>query len=160
MLRLPHYPPNREEAAAIPEHAAHEQPTDAELADAFWSVSKTLRRQSMVGLAAWDLSPSHARALRAIASGDPVRLSALAERLRIAARSATEVVDTLAERGLAERRTDPADRRATLVALTDAGRELQEAMRAARAEEAGRLFGRLPEADRAELLRILRTLHA
>lgn len=154
MLRLPHYRLNCEEVAAIPESV----PTDAELADALWSISRTLRRQSMASLSEWDLSPSHVRALRAIASGDPLRLSALAERLHIAARSATEVVDTLEHHALAERRTDPDDRRATLVALTDRGRALQEAMRTARAEEAGRLFSRLSAGDRRELIRILREL--
>ena len=50
-----------------------------------------------------------------------MRPGALAEHLRIAPRSATEVVDDLQERGLVERAPDPADRRATLVRLTEAG---------------------------------------
>jgi DNA-binding MarR family transcriptional regulator len=87
-----------------------------------------------------------------------LRPGELAEHLRIAPRSATEVVDDLQERGLVERRPDPADRRATLVALTAAGAEVGEAIRAARQAEADRFFGSLSEQDRAELTRILRTL--
>ncbi len=88
----------------------------------------------------------------------PRRLSELAEHLRIAARSATEVVDDLQERGLAERRPDPADRRATLVTLTGAGVAAGEAIHAARHAEAERFFGALNATDRAELSRILRKL--
>ena len=75
-------------------------------------------------LAEWDVTPSQARALAVLRRGGPQRLGELAEHLRIAPRSATEVVDALAERGLVERRPDPADRRATLVALTAHGEEV------------------------------------
>ena len=159
MLRLPHELLNGEEVVVIPEPALPaEGPTAAQLADALWSVTRSLRRRSMAGLAEWDLSPSHARALRAITAGDPLRLSALAERLRIAPRSATEVVDALAERGLAQRLADPDDRRATLLAVTPKGRALQESIEAARAEQAERLFSRLSALDRTELARILQKL--
>ena len=90
----------------------------------------------------------------------PVRLGTLSEHLRIAPRSATEVVDTLAAAGLVERRPDPADRRATLVALTARGTEVTGAIRAARAAEADDFFARLDDADRATLTEILRKLRA
>ena len=74
----------------------------------------------------------------------PQRLGELAEHLRIVPRSATEVVDALAERGLVERKPDPADRRATLVALTSEGEEVATAIRAARKSGAGSLFASCP----------------
>jgi len=92
--------------------------------------------------------------------GGPLRLSDLAERLRIVPRSTTEVVDALEAAGLAERRPDPADRRATLVALTARGTEVAEAARTARAAGAARFFATLSPADRADLARILTTLGA
>src|SRR6185312_10908971 len=95
------------------------------------------------------------RALAVLHRGGPQRLGELAERLRIAPRSATEVVDALAERGLVERRPDPADRRATLVALTAHGEEVSAAIRAARKTGAGSLFARLPPPDQEELARLL-----
>ena len=62
-----------------------------------------------------------------------MRPSVLAERLHIAARSATEVVDALEARGLVERAPDPDDRRATLVRPTEAARsELAEVDRVRR----------------------------
>lgn len=128
------------------------------LAETFWSVARRLRHQSKRTLEPWEINPGHARALAVLMRHGAVRLSTLAEHLRIAPRSATEVVDGLAERGLVERRPDPVDRRATLVALTGAGERVGEAIRVARAAEAERFFGALDPADRAELTRILRRL--
>jgi DNA-binding MarR family transcriptional regulator len=109
-------------------------------------------------LAPWELSPHQARALRVVCSRDGVRLSELAEALRIAPRSATEVADGLQERELVQRAADPADRRAVVLRATDAGRQVQREVDDARAADAAELFGRLPAADRAELARILRSL--
>jgi DNA-binding MarR family transcriptional regulator len=125
------------------------------LADAFWAVARQLRETSQAILAPWDITPGHLRALRVLSRHGPIRLSALSGRLHIAPRSATEVVDALESRGLAGRRPDPSDRRATLVELTGPGRDVLDAIRAARGTEAERLFGRLSPADRADLARIL-----
>ncbi|WP_375484205.1 MarR family winged helix-turn-helix transcriptional regulator [uncultured Jatrophihabitans sp.] len=130
------------------------------LAEAFWAVARQLRRGSRDALAPWGISPSHGRALMVIARLGPIRLSALSDHLRIAARSTTEVADALEERGLVRRLPDPTDRRATLVELTDAGRELVHAMHASRSAEAEAVFGALGEKDRAALARILAALRA
>jgi DNA-binding MarR family transcriptional regulator len=87
-----------------------------------------------------------------------MRLSDLAELLRIAARSTTEVVDSLEDKGLLARQPDPHDRRATLVALTEPGIALGEAIRSSRGTEAERVFDRLSTTDRAHLARILKKL--
>ncbi|WP_435205752.1 MarR family winged helix-turn-helix transcriptional regulator [Micromonospora sp. bgisy143] len=131
---------------------------DESLAETFWAVASRLRRQAREALAPWDVTPSQARALGVLGRHGEVRPGTLAEHLRIAPRSATEVVDDLQARGLVERRPDPADRRATLVALTAEGTRISAAIRAARRAEADRFFGHLPDADRSELTRILRTL--
>jgi DNA-binding MarR family transcriptional regulator len=133
---------------------------DEPLVEAFWAVNRRLRAMAQEALAEWDVTPSQARALAVLRRGGPVRLGDLAERLRIAPRSATEVVDALQERGLVERRADPGDRRATLVALTAHGAGIAAAIRAARSSGAGSLFARLPDTDRAELARILGALRA
>lgn len=128
------------------------------LSEAFWSVAGRLRRQSLETLAPWDITPSQSRAIGVLMHHDVIRLSELSDHLRIAPRSTTEVVDALEGRGLIERRPDPHDRRATLVALTDEGNRVGSAIRAARAEEAEAFFGTLSETDRANLARILRKL--
>ncbi|MDG4810369.1 MarR family winged helix-turn-helix transcriptional regulator [Micromonospora sp. WMMD1120] len=131
---------------------------DESLAETFWAVASRLRRQTRDALAPWEITPSQSRALGVLARHGEVRPGTLAEHLRIAPRSATEVIDDLQTRGLVERRADPTDRRATLVALTAEGERLAAAIRTARRAEADRFFGHLGDGDRAELARILRTL--
>ena len=128
------------------------------LAEAFWSLARQLRRASLESLACWDITPSQSRALRVLKRDGVMRLSGLAEHLRIAARSATEVVDSLEAKNLIERRPDPHDRRATLVGLTAPGIALGEAIRSSRGTEAERVFDRLSTTDRAHLARILNEL--
>jgi DNA-binding MarR family transcriptional regulator len=68
------------------------------------------------------------------------------------------VVDALVEARLVERRPDPDDRRAILVAPpTGRGEEVAAGIRAARAAEAEGFFAHPDEADRASLARILRS---
>jgi DNA-binding MarR family transcriptional regulator len=125
------------------------------LSEIFWSVARQLRGASQETLAPWDITPAHLRALRTLGHHGAMRLSDLSGRLHIAPRSATEVVDALESRDLVRRRADPGDRRATLVEVTEHGAEVMEAIRAARGNDAERLFGRLSPADRADLARIL-----
>jgi DNA-binding MarR family transcriptional regulator len=131
---------------------------DATLSEAFWSVAHQLRHRTRVALEPWDLSPSLARALSVLARHGDMRLSGLADHLRIAARSATEVADDLETRGLAERHPDPDDRRATLLVLTGQGRETAEAIKAARRKEGENVFSALTAAEQDELGRLLRKL--
>jgi DNA-binding MarR family transcriptional regulator len=180
MLRLPHYEDNEHLCYGIPvaerggPHLGDDPgfstapgtpdgtpdgalvgTTDEGLSDAFWAVARRLRHLSRETLGPIDITPGQSRALRVLDRDGPIRLNTLADQLRIAPRSATEVVDILEERGLAERRPDPHDRRATLVALTAEGRRLGGLIRTARRTEAERLFGGLSPSDRRTLARIL-----
>lgn len=130
------------------------------LAESFRAVARDLRRRTLAALEPWDVTPSQARALGVLGRHGAMRLRDLAAHLRIAARSATEVVDDLAERGLAERQPDPDDRRATLVRLTGKGAGTAAAIRSARTAGAEGLFAALDDADRAELARILARLRS
>jgi DNA-binding MarR family transcriptional regulator len=130
----------------------------AALGDLLMRAARTLRRRFSAVLEPWELSPHQARALRVVTAGNGVRLSELAEALRIAPRSATEVADGLQDRGLVERAADPSDRRAVVLTATAAGRQVQREVDDARAADAAELFARLSAADRADLTRILRIL--
>ncbi len=131
---------------------------DESLSEAFWGVARQLRRQSTRTVAPWDITPGQARALAVLTHATAIRLSDLADRLHIAPRSTTEVVDGLEERGLVERQADPTDRRATLIALTEEGSKVAEAIRLARSAEAEAFFGTLSASDQAHLSRILAQL--
>lgn len=135
--------------------------TGDSLGEAFGAAARRLRSASMSSLATWDVTPSQMRAVRVLTHHDGgVRSSELAHHLRIAPRSATEVVDALEGKGLVERSPDPHDRRATLVSLTPRGQELSEQVRRARGVEYERFFERLSRSDRAHLERILGRLLA
>ncbi|HET6392262.1 MAG TPA: MarR family transcriptional regulator [Blastococcus sp.] len=129
-----------------------------ELGELLMRASRAQRRRWRDVLAPWDLSPHQARALAVVCERDGVRLSDLAEALRIAPRSATEVADGLQERGLVERTPDPGDRRAVILRPTGEGRRIRGEIGAARAADSSELFARLSPDDRDALARILRTL--
>lgn len=85
------------------------------------------------------------KALLWLAEG-PLSLSELADAVQVDAPYATLIVDNLQDRGLVERRTDPADRRRKLVALTPEGRQAaQRALRVRREPPPG--FARLSPAE-------------
>lgn len=152
-------------------------PTDdaPDLGELFHAAFRGLRRTWAEQLAPWELTPHQWRALMTLlrgrrgdpASGGPaagaddcavpgdVRLKDLAERLRIAPRSATEVVDQLEAKGLVRREPDPTDRRATLIVATAAGQQLFADVQAERRDKSNEYFARLGAQDRAELARIL-----
>lgn len=86
-------------------------------------------------------------------------ISKLAKNLLVHATTATLATDRLEARGLLKRSPHPTDRRATLVSITDAGRELvRDASLGLEAFEYG-LSG-TSKADRAELVEVLSRLRA
>lgn len=155
------------------EPSAHSDYSD--LSDQLHAVNRRLRRGWSDQLAPFDLSPHQFRALAALVRSqqhrqhnhrqpehdghhghaDGMRLSEIADRLRIAPRSCTEVVDLLEAKQLVARGPDPADRRATRVAATDQGRRVFDAVRAERRQQAEEFFAVLESDDRAELSRLL-----
>src|SRR3954451_17369785 len=117
-------------------------------------VARALRRRWARGLGP-DLSPHDARALRVIGHHGPTRLGVVADHLRIAARSATDVVDRLESRGLVQRSPDPADRRAMTVSLTALGTSVLAEVDEARRVGAEEFFGALSDRERTSLATIL-----
>jgi DNA-binding MarR family transcriptional regulator len=143
------------DAAVEPEKPEDGEPTLAELVTA---LAGRLRAAWRDGLAPYGLSPHQGRALLVVALNPGLRPTDLATRLRIAPRSATEVVDGLVAAGLLDRRPDPQDRRAVLLSLTDEGHRQVRAIRVSREEAAETLFDTIPPRDRQQLRRILSAL--
>jgi DNA-binding MarR family transcriptional regulator len=76
------------------------------------------------------MTPTQRLALIEIANVGPLRLRNLASRMDTTAATASRAVDTLEDYGFVERRTDPNDGRATLIAVTTKGRRWSERRRA------------------------------
>lgn len=130
------------------------------LADRFLMVARRIRRRQMRALEPLGVNPSQARALRVLArTGTPLRSGTLAERLRIQARSGTEVIDSLVGAGLATREPDPADRRAVQVSLTEDGWDLARRIADVQTAASADFFDALPEPDREALRSLLDQLN-
>ena len=97
-------------------------PSDLELAalvermvgELWWQVSSELPSE---------LSRTSASLLKHLFDQGPQRVTSLAAREQVAQPTMSMIVKRLGARGLVERRNDPADRRATLVAITPLGEE-------------------------------------
>ena len=124
--------------------------------DLVMALARRVRREHADSLAGWDVTPSQARALRVLSSrAEGMRPSVLADELRIAPRSATDVVDGLEERGWVARTPDPTDRRATVLTLTDDGAALVARIEDVRRLASERVLDVLTAAQRRTLHEIL-----
>ena len=128
---------------------------DPSTGELLFRVSRWLHWRARERLAPVGLTPATMRALGVVARFGPVRMAVLAERLRVVPRSATTTVDLLVEAGLVERVPDPADRRGVLVALTEAGRAQQGALRGERRRASDELLAVLSEPERRQLHTLL-----
>jgi DNA-binding MarR family transcriptional regulator len=104
------------------------------------------------------LRPPHFGVMTLIESEPGLAQHALVDRSMIDPSSMVSVIDDLEQRGLAERRRHPEDRRKWAVHLTaDGKRTLQRARRAA-GQTVDTLLAPLDEAERETLRRLLRKL--
>jgi len=110
-------------------------------------IIRLLRRSKLPG----DLSPVAASTLYTLVHHGPSRLTALAEAEHVTQPAMTQVVTRLEQAGLVSRAADPDDGRAVIIAVTDAGRELNTARRKARAAVLDDLTAQLPVSSRDTL---------
>ncbi|MGW1668063.1 MarR family winged helix-turn-helix transcriptional regulator [Streptomyces sp. NPDC002324] len=80
------------------------------------------------------------------------KLVVLADQLQVAPSTAMRMVDRLIAAGLADRRTNPGNRRETLLQLTDEGRRAVEDVMARRRTELATVVERLAPAQREALI--------
>jgi MarR family transcriptional regulator, lower aerobic nicotinate degradation pathway regulator len=104
-----------------------------------------------------DLSIAATRLLGVLRDREPT-MQELARLLDLDKSSVTGLVDRAERRGLVARAPSPADRRAVLVRLTDAGRSLVTAVAGLFAADVTALLGELAPEDRATLSRLISRL--
>jgi DNA-binding MarR family transcriptional regulator len=100
-----------------------------------------------------ELSPSLTAALATIERHGPLTPSELAVRERVQRPTVTRVLAHLEEHGLISRAGDPADRRSSLVTVSDQGRELLAAMRTRKDAFLARRLEALDDEEREALAR-------
>lgn len=127
--------------------------TAARLRSTTTRLFRLMRRHSPAGL-----SPSQLSALGTVRREGPLPIGALADAEAIAKPTATKITDKLEAAGLVERRTDPTDRRVSLVAMTADGVDLLDRIAARRTAWLTDRLRELPADERAALLTSLDVL--
>jgi DNA-binding MarR family transcriptional regulator len=132
--------------------------TPEQLGERYLTVHHRMFRAVNDEMSGCGLSMARTKVLRRLREQGPTRQSVLAVDFGLSPHSITDIVDGLERLGMAERRPDPTDRRAKLVAITDAGEAGLDVANATRERLLKQIFGALSEADRATLLRLLDSL--
>lgn len=98
--------------------------------------------------------------MRVIQQTPDCRIQDIAEQLAITNSGASQAVDKIEQAGHGRRKPNPADRRSSVVQLTEAGRELLKAAAETLDQEMRQRLSILPESDRQALAESLIALDA
>jgi DNA-binding MarR family transcriptional regulator len=105
----------------------------------------------------------HMRLLQSLHLGGPAIMREMGDKLQITPRNMTAMVDQLEEAGLVVRRPHPADRRATLLELTAAGKETADKALLPRFIAMGEIFDQFTPTEQqkfyAALGRLIDVMH-
>jgi DNA-binding MarR family transcriptional regulator len=107
-------------------------------------------------LAPLGLEQRHAGMLDRLAANEGQSQQAIGELLGLNATRMVFVVDELEQRGLVERRRNPADRRSHALYLTDLGRDMLKQIRQVMGDHEGQFGTSLTGAERRQLAALLR----
>jgi DNA-binding MarR family transcriptional regulator len=132
--------------------------TAEQLGERYLAVHHRMVRAVNDEMSGCGLSMARTKVLRRLREQGPVRQTSLANDFGLSPHSITDIVDGLERHGLAERRPDPTDRRAKLVAITEAGEACLDVANAARESALTQIFGALSQKDMTTLLRLLDSL--
>jgi DNA-binding MarR family transcriptional regulator len=127
----------------------------ARLQQALGRLARLLRRE-----APSSLGPGALAALSTLSACGPMRPTDLAAREGVRPPTLTRMLTSLEEAGYVERTNDPADRRASLIAVTPLGRQTLADTRTARAGHLARHLAELSPAQRRALADALPALEA
>lgn len=126
-------------------HGMPKRPSSARVSlDRLFELTEVVGAMMQRGVAEHGLTTARAGVLWALFHGGPMTQRALAGRLGVTPRNVTGLLDALQEDGLVVREAHPTDRRATLVHLTDRGREVTAGFREGHDDLAAVLFADMP----------------
>jgi DNA-binding MarR family transcriptional regulator len=105
----------------------------------------------------------HMRLLQSLNLGGPAIMREIGDKLQVTPRNMTAMVDQLEEAGLVVRRPHPADRRATLLELTAAGKDMANQALLPRFIAMGEIFDQFTSFEQqrfyAALGRLIEVMH-
>ena len=129
--------------------------TAEQVGERYMAVHRRMFRVFNDGMTGCGLSMARTKVLLRLREQGPTRQSALAADFGLSPHTISDLVDGLERLGMAERRPDATDRRAKLVAITEAGQAALDVANVTRERLVKQIFGALGEADRTTLLRLL-----
>lgn len=124
------------------------------------SLAHATHNRTNARMSAAGLSLARFRVLSALQSAGRIRMNGLSAALGVVPRTLTTIIDALEKDGMVVRLPDPADRRATLLEITQDGLGQLRRIRALHDSAAAELFDVLTATERQQLARILHRLQA
>jgi DNA-binding MarR family transcriptional regulator len=128
--------------------------TGHDVVDALLLAAHRVRNAADARLRERGLSLQGFKLMRSLKNSD-LSMREISDVLYVSPRTVTDMVDGLEARGLVARHAHPADRRVTLVHLTDAGRQQLAAATAGAERNSRAVVSALSEADQQTLRRLL-----
>lgn len=134
--------------------------TDEELTEAIILASRAMVGVAVRSLAgaAYEVTLPQYRTLVVLAYGGTSRLADLANTLGVSPSTATRMCDRLVRKGLISRSRDELDRREVNLTVTDAGREVVDAVIERRRAEVRDMLKSIPDEARPKLVSALQLL--
>jgi DNA-binding MarR family transcriptional regulator len=140
--------------------AAAPEPDTVQLMEQFRAIAHASHNRTNARMSAAGLSLARFRVLQALASGGRLRMNELSATLGVVPRTVTTIIDALEKDRMVARLPDPADRRATLLEITQDGLSQLRRLRALHDSAAAELFEVLTPAEQQQLASLLRRLQA
>ena len=123
-----------------------------------WKAFSALQHHALRSIERLGLGYSDFGVLEVVLHKGPTPVNTIGDKVNLTSGSISVAVDRLEDRGLVERRPDPADRRTRVVHLTAAGRKLIERAFECHAAAMERATSGLSEAEREQAIGLLRKL--
>src|SRR5215469_18410824 len=136
------------------------EPDTVQLMEQFRAIAHANHNRTNARMSAAGLSLPRFRVLQALASGGQLRMNELSTALGVVPRTVTTIIDALENDRMVARLADPADRRATLLEITEEGLGQLRRLRALHDAAAAELFDVLTPAEKQQLASLLRRLQA
>src|SRR6266567_1049533 len=134
--------------------------SSVQLMEQFRAIAHATHNQTNARMSAAGLSLARFRVLSALQSAGRIRMNELSAALGVVPRTVTTIVDALEKDAMLVRLPDPADRRATLLEITEDGLSQLLRFRAMHDSAAAELFDVLTATERLQLARLLLRLQA
>lgn len=123
-----------------------------------WKAFDALQAHAFESIHSLGLGLSDFGALELLLHKGPLPVNVLGQKIRLTSGSISIAIDRLQEKGLVERKDDPADRRSRIVHLTAQGRKLIECAFTEHAAAMEHATSGLSRTERATAIRLLKKL--